>query len=86
MGSPQVWIYKKADDISWSEFLRNCRTFLYELVKDSDYEETEITVMNRDNFEELWKDQDYFKNTPEIKAKYKKLAEENKLVHLFVEW
>jgi hypothetical protein len=56
----------------------------------SDYENScesyEVKTLTEENFDEVWKVQDTYKDTPEIKEKYKNLAKEGQLVYIEIDY
>jgi hypothetical protein len=45
-----------------------------------------VEYLNEQNFERIWKDQETYKDTPEIKEKYFNLAKEGRLVYVEIDW
>lgn len=53
---------------------------------DSSCESYEVKTLTGENFDEVWEVQDTYKNTPEIKEKYRGLAKEGKLVYIEIDY
>ena len=53
---------------------------------DNSCDSCEVEYLNEQNFERIWKDQESYKNTPEIKEKYFNLAKEGRLVYVEIDW
>ncbi len=53
---------------------------------DSFCESYNVGILKESNFEEIWDVQETYKNTPEIKEKYKNLAKEGKLVYIEIDY
>ena len=49
-------------------------------------ESYEVKTLTESNFDEVWEVQDTYKDTPEIKAKYKNLAKEGQLVYIEIDY
>jgi hypothetical protein len=45
-----------------------------------------VRSLTEENFDEAWKVQDTYKDTPEIKQKYKNLAKEGQLVYIEIDY
>jgi len=56
----------------------------------SDYENScdgyEVKTLTEENFNKVWEVQDTYKNTPEIKEKYKNLAKEGQLIYIEIDY
>ena len=50
------------------------------------YENYEIFVVKPEQFDEIWSIQDTFKDTPEIKEKYRGVAGEGNLIAVEIDW
>ena len=53
---------------------------------DNSCDDFEIGPLTEENFDEVWEVQETYKNTPEIKEKYRGLAKEGKLVYAEIDW
>ncbi len=49
-------------------------------------ESYEVKTLTESNFDEVWEVQDTYKDTPEIKAKYKNLAKEGQLIYIEIDY
>ena len=54
--------------------------------RDNSCDSCEVEYLNEQNFDKVWKDQETYKNTPEIKEKYRGLAKEGKLVYIEIDY
>jgi len=56
----------------------------------SDYENScddfKVGPLTEENFNEIWEVQQTYKDTPEIKEKYRAFAKEGKLVYAEIDW
>jgi hypothetical protein len=53
---------------------------------DNSCESYEVKTLTESNFEEVWEVQDTYKDTPEIKAKYKNLAKDGQLIYVEIDY
>ena len=53
---------------------------------DNSCDDFKIGALTEKNFDEVWEVQETYKNTPEIKEKYRGLAKEGKLVYAEIDW
>jgi len=53
---------------------------------DNSCDDFKIGPLTGENFDEVWEVQETYKNTPEIKEKYRVLAKEGKLVYAEIDW
>ena len=53
---------------------------------DNSCDDFEVGALTEKNFDEVWEVQETYKNTPEIKEKYRGLAKEGKLVYAEIDW
>jgi len=53
---------------------------------DNSCDDFKIGPLTGENFDEVWEVQETYKNTPEIKEKYRGLAKEGKLVYAEIDW
>ena len=53
---------------------------------DNSCESYEIKTLTESNFDEVWEVQDTYRNTPEIKQKYRNLAKEGKLIYVEIDY
>jgi len=53
---------------------------------DNSCESYHVKTLTESNFEEVWEVQDTYKNTPEIKEKYRGLASQGKLIYVEIDY
>jgi len=53
---------------------------------DNSCDDFKIGPLTGENFDEVWQVQETYKNTPEIKEKYRAFAKEGKLVYAEIDW
>ena len=53
---------------------------------DNSCDDFKIGALTEKNFDEVWEVQETYKNTPEIKEKYRGLAKEGKLIYAEIDW
>jgi hypothetical protein len=54
--------------------------------RENSCDSCEVEYLNEQNFDEVWEVQETYKNTPEIKERYRGLAKEGKLVYVEIDW
>lgn len=83
-----VRIKKVPDGKTQSEVIRSIQNELenYFDQHDNSCESYRVGVLNESNFDEVWEVQETYKNTPEIKSKYKNFAKEGKLVYVEIDY
>jgi hypothetical protein len=90
MGMLQVTIKKVSDHVDASDMVKRMMLSLEEYFEEQDNscdcESYNVGILREHNFEEIWEVQETYKNTPEIKEKYKNLAKEGKLIYIEVEY
>lgn len=71
-----------------NETARQLRLELEDYFSDHDNscDDFKIGPLTGENFDEVWEVQETYKNTPEIKEKYRGLAKEGKLVYAEIDW
>jgi len=71
-----------------NETARQLRLELEEYFSDYDNscDDFKIGPLTGENFDEVWEVQETYKNTPEIKEKYRGLAKEGKLVYAEIDY
>ena len=71
-----------------TEYIQNLLNQLQDYFRDEENscESYEIKTLTESNFDEVWKVQDTYKDTPEIKEKYRNLAKENKLIYIEIDY
>ena len=53
---------------------------------DNSCDDFKVGPLTGENFDEVWEVQETYKNTPEIKEKYRGLAKEGKLIYAEIDW
>jgi len=53
---------------------------------DNSCDDFEVGALTEKNFDEVWEVQETYKNTPEIREKYRAFAKEGKLVYAEIDW
>ncbi len=53
---------------------------------DNSCESYHVRSLTEENFNEVWEVQDTYKDTPEIKEKYRGLAKEGKLIYVEIDY
>jgi len=88
MGMLETQIKRIPEGKTKSEYIQNLLSQLEDHF--SDYENScdgyEVRTLTEENFNEVWEVQDTYKNTPEIKEKYKGLAKEGKLIYVEIDY
>jgi len=71
-----------------NETARQLRLELEDYFSDHDNscDDFKVGPLTGENFDEVWEVQETYKNTPEIKEKYRGLAKEGKLVYAEIDW
>ena len=88
MGMLQTMIRKIPDGKTSNEVIRNINSELDNHFDEHDNscDSYNVGILREHNFEEIWEVQETYKNTPEIKEKYKNLAKEGKLVYIEIDY
>lgn len=88
MGMLETQIKRIPDGMSSNEMIRKMNIQLEDHFSDYDNscEEYNVGLLKEHNFDEIWEVQDTYKNTPEIKEKYKNLAKEGKLIYIQIDY
>ena len=88
MGMLETKIKRVPDGKDKKQFRDNlqCELDGYFSQSDNSCDSCEVEYLNEQNFERIWKDQESYKNTPEIKEKYFNLAKEGRLVYVEIDW
>ena len=88
MGMLECRIEKVPDGKTRSEYVHELNRKLdnYFSQSDNSCDNYEVEYLTEHNFEKIWKDQETYKNTPEIKQKYFNLAKAEKLVCVEIDW
>ena len=71
-----------------NETARQLRAELDDYFSDHDNscDDFKVGPLTGENFDEVWEVQETYKNTPEIKEKYRGLAKEGKLIYAEIDW
>ena len=88
MGMLETRIKRVPDGKDRNETARQLRMELDDYFSDHDNscDDFEVGALTEKNFDEVWEVQETYKNTPEIKEKYRGLAKEGKLVYAEIDW
>ena len=88
MGMLETRIKRVPEGKDRNETARQLRLELENYFSDHDNscEDFKIGPLTGENFDEVWGVQETYKNTPEIKEKYRGLAKEGKLVYAEIDW
>jgi hypothetical protein len=88
MGMLETRIKRVPEGKDRNETARQLRLELEDYFSDYDNscDDFKIGPLTGDNFDEVWEVQETYKNTPEIKEKYRALAKEGKLVYAEIDW
>ena len=88
MGMLETRIKRVPEGKDRNETARQLRLELEDYFSDYDNscEDFKIGPLTEHNFDEVWEVQETYKNTPEIKEKYRGLAKEGKLVYAEIDW
>ena len=88
MGMLETRIKRVPEDKDRNQTARQLRLELEDYFSDHDNscDDFKIDALTEENFDEVWEVQETYKNTPEIKEKYRGLAKEGKLVYAEIDW
>jgi hypothetical protein len=88
MGMLETQIKRIPEGKTKSQYMQSLLNQLEEHFSDYDNscESYEVKTLTESNFEEVWEVQDTYKDTPEIKAKYKNLAKEGQLIYVEIDY
>jgi hypothetical protein len=88
MGMLETRIKKVPEGSTLADYAKNVRHQLEDYFTDSENscEDYKVAPLTEQNFEEVWEVQETYKNTPEIKEKYRGLAKENKLLYIEIDY
>jgi hypothetical protein len=88
MGMLETRIKKVPEGKDRNETARQLRLELEDYFSDYDNscDDFKIGPLTGENFDEVWEVQETYKNTPEIKEKYRGFAKEGKLVYAEIDW
>lgn len=84
----ETQIKRIPDGMTSNEMIRKMNIQLEDHFSDYDNscEEYNVGLLKEHNFDEIWEVQDTYKNTPEIKEKYRGLAKEGKLIYIQIDY
>ena len=88
MGMLETRIKRVPEGKDRNETARQLRLELDDYFSDHDNscDDFKVGPLTGENFDEVWEVQETYKNTPEIKEKYRGLAKEGKLVYAEIDW
>jgi hypothetical protein len=88
MGMIQTILRKVPEDQTKRVFLESLyKQVQNKLDNDEDgYEGYEIFDVTEENFEDIWDVQETFKDTTEIKEKYRKVSKQGNLIAVEIDW
>jgi len=88
MGMLETRIKRVPEGKDRNETARQLRLELEEYFSDHDNscDDFKVGPLTGEKFDEVWEVQETYKNTPEIKEKYRGLAKEGKLVYAEIDW
>ena len=81
-------IRKVPDGMSSNEAIKRINRDLEEYFdqRDNSCDGYHVDLLRESNFDEIWEVQETYKNTPEIKEKYKNIAKEGKLIYIEIDY
>jgi hypothetical protein len=85
MGMIQTILRKVPDGVTPSAYMKTLHTQAYNNI-EGDYEDYEIFAVKPERFDEIWSTQKTFKDTPEIREKYRGVASEGNLIAVEIDW
>lgn len=79
---------KVPDGKTSSDIIKSINIDLQNYFSESDNscDEYRVGLVNASNFDEIWEVQETYKNTPEIKEKYRGMANDGKLVYAEIDY
>ena len=88
MGMLETRIKRVPDGKDKADVMRQLRSELEDYFVDSgnSCDDYKVAELKPEDFDEIWEVQETYKNTPEIKEKYRGLAKEGKLIHIEIDW
>jgi len=88
MGMLETRIKRVPDGKDKADVMRQLRLELEDYFEDSgnSCDDYKVAELKPEDFDEIWEVQETYKNTPEIKEKYRGLAKEGKLIHIEIDW
>ena len=84
MGMLQTILRKVPGGTTRSAYMQTLHTHVSDIQEE--YENYEIFAVKPEQFEEIWSIQETFKDTPEIKEKYRGVAGEGNLIAVEIDW
>jgi hypothetical protein len=71
-----------------SEFCSELRAWIQNKLDDErdSYESFDVKIVSPAVFDEIWSYQETYKDTPEIKEKYRKIADEGRLIYAEIDF
>jgi len=85
MGMLEQHMKKLPDGKTMPEYLKEMRSRLNEYTEDG-CEGYEIYIVDENNFEEYWEQQENLKKNDEVKAKYLDLSKQRKVIFVEIDW
>jgi hypothetical protein len=85
MGMLEQHMKKLPDGKQMHEYLKEMHSRLREYTEDG-CEGYEIYVVDENNFEEYWEQQENLKKTDEVRQKYLDLAKQGKVIFVEIDW
>jgi len=85
MGMLEQHMKKLPDGKQMHEYIKEMNSRLREYTEDG-CEGYEIYVVDENNFEEYWSQQENLKQTDEVKQKYLDLSKQGKVIFVEIDW
>jgi hypothetical protein len=88
MGMLHTILKRVPDEKDSNEYIRKIHFELEEHFSqhDNSCESYHVGLVREHNFDQIWNDQETYKNTTEIKDKYKNIAKQGKLVYVEIDY
>lgn len=88
MGMLETQIKRIPEGKTKSQYMQSLLNQLEDYFSDSDNscESYEVKTLTEEDFDVVWEVQDTYKDTPEIKAKYKNLAKDGQLIYIEIDY
>jgi hypothetical protein len=88
MGMLETRIKKVPEGMSSNDAIKRINRDLEEYFdqQDNSCDGYDVDLLREHNFDEIWEVQETYKNTPEIKEKYRNLAKEGKLIYIEIDY
>jgi hypothetical protein len=84
MGMLQTILRKVPNAVTHAAYMKTLHTHTSNIQEE--YENYEIFAVKPERFDEIWSIQETFKDTPEIKEKYRGVASEGNLIAVEIDW